>query len=281
MLNSEKLKFSDQLDSWWKILIVLAFVFLVIWILNPLVIIGAGERGVVLNFGAVQDNILQPGIHGRIPIMQSIEKMDVQVQKNQTDAEAASKDLQDTHSTIALNYHLQPDSVNWVYQNIGRDFRERIIDPTVQETVKAVTAKYTAVELITQREKVRSEIRDQLRARLSASKINVDDFSIVNFKFSKGFADAIEQKQTAEQLALKAQRDLDRIKIEAEQTVTTARAEAQALQLQRSVVTPELVELRRIEAQVKFINRWDSHLPQVMGGALPFLNIGEQQQMKK
>ncbi|MRR57716.1 MAG: prohibitin family protein [Deltaproteobacteria bacterium] len=252
-------------------LVVAAIVF--IFFLNPFVIIGAGERGVVLNFGAVSPEVLGEGLHFRIPIMQKIIKMDVKVQKSQTDAEAASKDLQETFSTIALNFHILPEKVNWIYQKLGADFKERIIDPAVQEVVKAVTAKYTAVEVITQREKVRSEIRELLKQRLHVYNIIVDDFSIVNFKFSNQFTQAIENKQTAEQLALKAQRDLERIKIEAEQKVTQAQAEAEALRLQKENVTTPLVKLRQIEATLKAIEKWDGHLPKVTSGAIPFIDV--------
>ncbi|MRR55022.1 MAG: prohibitin family protein [Deltaproteobacteria bacterium] len=252
-------------------LLVVAVVFFVF--LNPFVIIGAGERGVVLNFGAVSPTVLNEGLHFRIPIMQKIIKLDVKVQKSQTDAEAASKDLQETFSTIALNFHILPEKVNWIYQKLGADFKERIIDPAVQEVVKAVTAKYTAVEVITQREKVRSEIRELLKQRLNAYNIIVDDFSIVNFKFSSQFTQAIENKQTAEQLALKAQRDLERIKIEAEQKIAQAQAEAEALRLQKENVTTPLVKLRQIEATLKAIEKWDGHLPKVTSGVIPFIDV--------
>ncbi len=250
------------------VVVVVFFVFL-----NPFVIIGAGERGVVLNFGAVSPTVLDEGLHFRIPIMQKIIKLDVKVQKSQTDAEAASKDLQETFSTIALNFHILPEKVNWIYQKLGADFKERIIDPAVQEVVKAVTAKYTAVEVITQREKVRSEIRELLKQRLNVYNIIVDDFSIVNFKFSSQFTQAIENKQTAEQLALKAQRDLDRIKIEAEQKIAQAQAEAEALRLQKENVTTPLVKLRQIEATLKAIEKWDGHLPKVTSGVIPFIDV--------
>ena len=255
--------------------IILAVIALIIFFLflNPFVIIGAGERGVVLNFGAVSPEVLGEGLHMRIPIMQKIIKMDVKVQKSQTDAEAASKDLQETFSTIALNFHILPEKVNWIYQKLGADFKERIIDPAVQEVVKAVTAKYTAVEVITQREKVRSEIRELLKQRLMVYNIIVDDFSIVNFKFSNQFTQAIESKQTAEQLALKAQRDLDRIKIEAEQKIAQAKAEAEALRLQKENVSAQLVKLRQIEASLKAIEKWDGHMPKVTSGAVPFIDV--------
>jgi regulator of protease activity HflC (stomatin/prohibitin superfamily) len=160
-------------------------------------------------------------------------------------------------------------------------YKERIIDPAVQEVVKAVTAKYTAVELITQREKVRTEIKDLLRQRLVGYNIGVDDFSIINFKFSQQFTQAIESKQTAEQFALKAQRDLERIKIEAEQKVTQAKAEAEALRLQKANITQELVSLRQIEASMKAIEKWDGHLPKVTGGAIPFIDAKSLEDQKK
>ena len=161
---------------------------------------------------------LDEGLHFRMPIMQKIVLMDVKVQKAVTDAAAASADLQDVSSTVAINYHIVPDKANIVYQTIGVEFKERIIDPAVQEVVKAVTARYTAEELITKRAAVSDAMKLTLTERLLANNIAVDAFSIVGFSFSKIFMEAIESKQTAEQLALKAKRDLDRIKIEAEQT---------------------------------------------------------------
>ena len=257
-------------------LFTLVVLLMIAWALNPFVIIGPGERGVLLNFGAVQNEVLGEGLHMRIPLRQRIEIINVQVQKDQTDAAAASADLQDTLSTVALNYHVLPDRANVVYQQLGTSFAERVVSPQIQETVKAVTAQYTAVDLITQREKVRRQIADLLRDRLTKYNIIVDDLSIVDFKFSPQFAQAIEAKQTAEQLALKAQRDLERIKVEAEQKVTQARAEAEALQLQKEAVTENLVKLRQIEVTQAAVAKWDGHLPNVTGGAVPFINVGEQ-----
>jgi regulator of protease activity HflC (stomatin/prohibitin superfamily) len=259
-----------------KIVISIALL-IVLWIairiLNPFVLVGAGERGVVLNFGAVQDNVLGEGLHLRVPVMQKIALVDVRIQKSQTDAESVSKDLQDTKSVVAVNYHASPDKVNKIFQTIGTEFKERIVDPAVQEVVKAITARYTAVELITQREKVRNEIKDLLRQRLITYDIIVDDFSIVNFRFSQQFEAAIEAKQTAEQLAFKAQRDLERIKIEAEQKIASAKAEAESLRLQKENVTPQLIQLRRIEASIKAIDKWDGHMPKITSGAIPFLDM--------
>jgi regulator of protease activity HflC (stomatin/prohibitin superfamily) len=239
---------------------------------GSLVIIGPGQRGVVINFGAVSPEVWDEGLHFKIPVYQRVEKMDVRVQKEQTEAAAASKDLQDTHSTIAVNFNIIPDKAGWVFQHIGRGYNERVIDPMTQEVVKAVTARYTAIELITNREKVRIEIKDILKARLLDYHISVVDVSIVNFKFSAQFTQAIENKQTAEQMALKASRDLDRIKIEAQQKIAAAQAEAESLRLQRQNISADLVELRRIEAMQEAIRKWNGVLPQVTGGAMPFID---------
>jgi len=244
--------------------------------LNPWVQIGAGQRGVVLNFGAVQDKVLDEGLHFRVPVMQKVAIMDVKVQKAETDAAAASADLQDVSSRVALNYHVIPDKANIVYQKLGIHFKERIIDPAILEVVKAVTAKYSAEELITKRPAVSEAMRLALSERLMEHNIAVDAFSIVIFSFSKIFTEAIESKQTAEQLALKAKRDLDRIRIEAEQKITAARAEAESLRLQRANISLDLIELRKVEANLKAIEKWNGILPQVTGGgAVPFIGVGD------
>ena len=253
------------------VVVVLVFLFA-----KPWVEVGPGQRGVVLNFGAVQDYVLGEGLHFRIPVVQEVVLLDVKVQKVVTDTVAASADLQDVTSSIALNYHLVPDKANIVYQTIGASYKERIIDPAILEVVKAVSARYSAEELITKRPQVSEAMRMSLTDRLKEYNIAVDAFSIVAFSFSKVFAEAIEAKQTAEQLALKARRDLERVKIEAEQKITAAKAEAESLRLQRANTSPDLIELRRIEANLKAIEKWDGILPQVVGtGGVPLIGLGD------
>ena len=261
-----------------RLLVIIGIILALFLFARPWVQVGAGERGIVLDFGAVQDKVLGEGLHFRIPVVQTVALMDVKVQKSLTNAAASSSDLQEVSSEVALNYHIIPDKANIVYQTIGLYFKERIIDPAVQEVVKAVTARYTAEELITKRPAVSEAMRATLSERLMEHNIAVDAFSIVGFSFSKIFMEAIESKQTAEQLALKARRDLDRIKIEAEQKITAATAEAESLRLQRANISPDLIELRRIEANIKAIDKWNGILPQVTGGGpVPFIGLGELQ----
>ncbi|TAI47296.1 prohibitin family protein [Flagellimonas allohymeniacidonis] len=257
-------------------LIIIATLVVLLFAFKPWVQVGAGERGVVQNFGAVQDNVLNEGIHFKIPIVQTVILMDVKIQKAMTDAASSSSDLQDVDLSVALNYHIIPDKANLVYQTIGVEFKERIIDPAIQEVMKAVSARYTAEELITKRPAVSTEMQEALTSRLLASNISVDAFSIISFSFSQTFTDAIEAKQTAEQNALKAKRDLDRIRVEAEQTIAAATAEAEALRLQKMNISPDLIELRKIEANLKAIEKWNGILPEVTGaGAIPFIGIGD------
>ncbi len=260
----------------WRTIFIIGLFLIVLMLFKPWVQIGAGQRGIVLNFGAVQGAVLNEGIHFRVPIMQQVIIMDVKVQKTQTDAASASSDLQDVTLSVALNYHIVPDKANIVYQTIGVEFKERIIDPAIQEVTKAVSAKYSAEELITKRPAVGVAMKEALSEKLMAYNIAVDAVSIVSFSFSKVFMDAIEAKQTAEQHALKAKRDLDRIKIEADQTIAAATAEAEALRLQKMNISPDLIELRKIEANIKAIDKWNGILPQVTGnGAIPFIGVDE------
>lgn len=246
--------------------------------LSPFVIIDAGHRGVITNFGAVQKEVFGEGLHFRIPIMQTVHEINVQIQKSEADGDAASKDLQQVHTKIAINYHLNPDRVGDTFQTVGDldTVGGRIITPAVQEAFKAVTANYTAEELISQRAEVRDKISGFLLDRLNRHGIVVDEFSIVNFAFSRSFNDAIEAKTTAEQLKLKAERDLERIRVEAEQKIASAKAEAESLRMQKQEVTSDLLRLREIENQNKAIEKWDGRLPGVTGSTVPFLNIDSQ-----
>ena len=246
---------------------VVGLVVLVVVAFNSFQVVGAGERGVVFSkFGGVQEGVRGEGLQLKIPFIHTIITVDVRIQKSETDASASSKDLQTVHSRIALNYHIAPDEAARIYQEVGTLYKERLIDPSVQEAVKAATAQFTAEELITRRAEVSSLIKAMLAERLVPRNIVVDEFNIVDFNFSDVFNQAIEAKQTAEQEALKAQRDLERIKIEAEQKVTAATAEADSQRLQRETITESLLQLRAIE-------KWDGVLPQVTGGAVPFIDL--------
>ncbi|MDI6735474.1 MAG: prohibitin family protein [bacterium] len=252
-----------------------AFVVLMLLsMINPFVIVGPGERGVVTRLGAVQDTIKQEGLNIRIPVIEKVILVDVRIRKHESKTSAASKDLQIVNAGITLNYGLNPVMVNKLWQEIGPDFENRIIDPAIQETVKAVMARFTAEELIQRRTEVKTQVQEMLETRLKTNYLIVDAVSITDFDFSSEFNAAIEAKQQAEQLALKAQRDLVRIKTEAEQTIAQAQAKAESLRLQKEQVSPQLIELRKIDAQMAAIEKWNGVLPQYTGsGPMPFLSV--------
>ena len=230
--------------------------------------IGAGERGILLQFGAVKDKVFGEGLYFKVPFIQSVVKMDVKMQKDEVPASASSKDLQVVTSKIALNYHLDPDSVNTIWQEVGKNYNSRIIAPSIQEAVKSVTAKFTAEELITRREEVKEQIKENLAKRLMENSIIVDEFNIIDFFFSPAFNEAIEAKVTAEQQKLKAERDLERIKIEKEQMIAAAEGKARAIQIEAQALkaNAKVVELRWIE-------KWDGKTPTYWGEASPFFGI--------
>ncbi len=244
-----------------------AFLILVILFATgfPITIVQAGHRGVPHRFGRVFDWTVNEGIHW-VGFFTSVTHFEVRTRKIEVEADSASKDLQSVQTIIALNYHADPGNVNKLYQEIGVNYNDRIIQPAIQESVKAATAQFTAEELITKRPEVKALIRQELEDRLHNRYIVVDEFSIVDFSFSKEFDAAIEAKQTAEQQALKAQRDLERVKLEAQQQIENAKAEAEALRLQKQQITPDLVQLRWIE-------KWNGELPQYMGSMSPFVGL--------
>jgi regulator of protease activity HflC (stomatin/prohibitin superfamily) len=255
-------------------LVLAVVVLILLFALAPFGTVPAGHRGVMTTFGSPSDQVLSEGIHFRVPIAQKLNLVNVSIQKGEGDGDAASRDLQTVHTRVALNYHVRPDAAMTVFRDLGNEPGQRIIIPAVQEAVKAVTARFTAEELIAKRTEVRDQIVTQLRERLARHGIVVDEFSIVNFNFSRSFNEAIEAKTTAEQLKLKAERDLQRIEVEAKQRVAQAKAEAESLAVQRQQVTPELIRLREMENQRAAIEKWDGKLPSVSSGAVPFINVG-------
>lgn len=245
--------------------------FLVIFgFLKPFVVVNAGERGVLMRFGKVQDTILDEGLHPILPVVNTVRKLTVRVQKNDVNAEASSKDLQDITMDVAINWHIEPESVNKLFQQVGEEEQIvfRIINPAVSEVVKAATAKKTAEEIITLRTELKEEIDIQLKNRLSKYGIGVDAVSLVNISFSEEFAKAIEAKQIAEQEAKRAQFEALKAKQTAQATINLAEGQAKAQQLQRETLTAELLQKQAIE-------KWDGKFPLVLGGdgALPFINI--------
>ncbi len=229
-------------------------------------VVRAGHTGVVLTFGAVEENVLGEGLHFKIPFVQSVVQMNNRTQKTETDGSASSKDLQIISYVVAVNYHVNDTASATLYRDVGLDYGNVIIVPAIQESIKAVTAQYTAEELITKRQSVGDQIKDALSEKICEYGITVEIFNIVNFDFSQEFNAAVEAKQTAQQNALKAEQDLARIEVEAQQQITQAEAEAESIRLIQEALasSPDYVEY------IKW-NKWNGELPTVMGGSSDLL----------
>jgi regulator of protease activity HflC (stomatin/prohibitin superfamily) len=248
------------------------------WLLWPFAIVPAGHRGVMTTLGKPSEEVYGEGIHLRLPLIQTLHTMDVRVARSEGEGEAASKDLQAVRVKVILNYHLDPASAARAFRDIAPstpEVAQRIIEPARPEAFKAVTARFTAEELVTRRNEVSEQIAGQLRVKLARHGLVLDEFSITNFAFSPSFTSAIEAKVNAEQKKLEADRDLLRIQVEAEQRIVSARAEAEALRLQRQEVTPLLLELRRTENERLAVGKWNGQLPTTTlgAGAVPFIRL--------
>lgn len=257
--------------------IVFVVLLIVVFSVSPFTVIGPGEVGVITRNGAVS-RIVGPGLHGKTPVIESVTRLDMQVQKEQTDADAASKDLQKATTTVAVNYSINPDKAQDLFVRVGTGYKAKVIDPAIQEAVKAATSNYTAEELITKRPEVTSEIKTSLSKSLGDYDISVSGVSIVNFEFSPTFNAAIEAKVTAEQNALAAKNKLEQVQYEAQQRVATAEAEAKAIRLSSDAANNEkYIQLKQLEVQLAFANKWNGVLPTNLYGSapIPFLQIGQ------
>jgi prohibitin 2 len=248
------------------------FFFGLILLMFSLYIVPAGSVGVVTRFGAV-NRVAYPGLGIKIPLVEWVVRMDVRTQKDEIDSSAASKDLQVVTSTIAVNYHLDGKYAVNVYQNIGSRYQDIVIAPAIQNVFKATTAKFTAEQLITNREAVRIQAEGELAKQLLQYHVIVENFNIVNFDFSPEFNAAIEAKQVAQQQVETAKQRLAQAQVDAQTVLAAAKgqADAQAILNSSGALT---------EAYLRYLalTKWNGILPNVTSGAIPFIDVGTYQE---
>ena len=252
---------------------------------STFIVVPAGSTGVVVTMGSVSDSVLPEGFHIKAPFIQNVEVISNKIQVQEVDAAAVSKDLQSVSSNIAVNYRVGLDSSAKIYKNIGAEYQTIVLLPAVQESMKSVSAKYTAEELITKRAQVGQEIKETLESKVAEYGIVIEKFNIVNFDFSKEFNSAIEAKQVAEQNLIKTKTEQEQVIViaeaeakkqviaaEAEANAISAKAEAQAKanRLLAESLTSNVVEYQKIQ-------KWDGKLPTVSGGTA-IVDIGNVQE---
>jgi prohibitin 2 len=259
---------------------IVTFVIIIVVMFESVVVVEAGHRGVVLYVGAVENRVLGEGIHFIIPFAEQVVQLEVRTLKFQADATAASNDLQEVQTTIALNYHISPSQANIIYQQLGADYADRIIAPTIQESVKASVAKFDAEELITKRATAKAVIAESIANTLGVRDIVVETVFITDFKFSPVFADQVESKVVAFQKYLTEQNNLKAVQVVANQTVVqasaTARSNVAKAGGESQAIKIITVQLRQSPEYLKWlsINRWNGQLPYALGsGAIPFFQL--------
>jgi regulator of protease activity HflC (stomatin/prohibitin superfamily) len=255
--------------------LILVVILLVVFVSASYVVIPAGHTGVALTFGKVEDTVLQEGLHFKVPFVQKIAVMDNRIVKLDVNTEAFSKDLQTITTVVAVNYHVGKENSQTVYKNVGLNFEEVLITPAVNEVLKAVTAKYTAVELVSSRAEVSMLLDDGLNEKLNNYGIFINELNIINWDFSEEYINAVEAKQVAEQNLIKTRTEQEQALViantEAQKRVIAAEAEANEIK----VLAEANAESNRIltesisELLIKYqtVAKWDGKLPTVMAGS--------------
>ena len=224
----------------------------VITILCSFQTIRSGEVGLRVRFGKIIDSNLSEGLNLKIPYMEKIVKVNIKVQKVELNTMAASKDLQDIATIIAVNYRVEGDKASNLYRTVGNSYEEVILEPAIQESVKSVISKYTAEEVVTSRTEVSSNSLEELQEKVAKYGIVIDSFNIINLTFSEEYSNAVEEKQVAEQKLATA-------KLEAEAKIVEAEASKKANDLLKQSLTDELIVKQ-------FIEKWDGKLPSTYAG---------------
>jgi regulator of protease activity HflC (stomatin/prohibitin superfamily) len=267
-----------------KIIAAVALLIAVLIVIGgSVVVVEAGQTGVVLTFGRVSPVVLQEGIHLKVPFAQNVIAINNRIVKTEVTTEAFSKDLQTVSTVIAVNYHINKSSSAEIYKQVGLGYEDVLVVPAINEVLKAVTANYTAQQLVSTRGEVSVLLDENLNTKLNEYGIIVDDLNIINWDFTEEYISAIEAKQVAEQNLIKTRTEQEQALViantEAQKQVIAAQAEADKIKLladataeSNQTITESLTE---ILLRYQTIQKWDGQLPKVTGGASTFADIGD------
>ncbi len=260
------------------VLILVIIVVIIGW--STFTIVPAGNRGVVLLWGSVEKRVMGEGLNFKLPIAERVIKVDVRVQPHPfKEIDASSKEYQMVKMTGMMNFHIDPAYVNDLYQKVGLDFADKVIDPAFNDFVKEVVPTYPIGEILPKREEIRKRAMGKLGENLSRYHIVVDDIYFANIRFSQEYEGAIEAKQVAQQQVETQKQVLAQREIEAQQKVATAKGEAESINVVAQGQAKANEALSRsispILVQYKGLEKWNGILPQVSGGAVPFIDLGK------
>lgn len=265
------------------ILTVLAVVLILVIAASTVTIVQPGHTGVIVTLGRVDDTVWQEGLHFKLPFIQNVVMIDNRITKLEVDTEAFSSDLQTVETRLAINYRVDTSKSYSIYKNIGGDYENVLVVPAVNEVLKAIVAKYSAEESVTNRTLISTGLVEGLNAKLNDIGLYVTDVNIINFEFSEAYITAIEEKQVAQQELLKAETEkqtkITNAEAEAEAIKVRAEAEAEALKITadaeaeaNATIADSLTELL---IKYQKIDKWDGRLPTVSGSAGTFLDVSD------
>ena len=229
-------------------------------------IVPTGHIGVVTLYSKVQDRYLDAGFHFISPFVEDVHDIDIRTQKYSNTVEGSAKDLQIVNITLSINYQIKPDKASQLYAEVGENYTDIILNPALQSGLKASMAKFTAEEMVTKRSEVATSITEELNTRLEEYFI-ISAVNIENIGFTEEYNKAIEAKTTNQQKAEAEKAQLEIIKVQNEQKINTAEAEAKVRELQSQSVTEQSLEQLRLEIQRELVNKWDGHYPTTMLGS--------------
>jgi len=248
-----------------KIIIPIIIVILLLIVLFASIkTVPTGSVGVKTRFGAVQETMINEGINLKLPFIEKIVLINCKTKKIETSSESSTRDMQTVNVTIAVNYNVNKNTANSLYQEVGLNYEDIIIRPAILESIKSSMAQYTAEELITKRSEVSTKIKDELISKISSRGFTVTGFNITNLVFSDVYNQAIEQKAVAQQQVETAKANLEKQQIENQQRVSIAETDAKVMELQNSKITENTLKLKELENQEAFIKKWTGNLPSTM-----------------
>lgn len=249
--------------------VVLVFLVLLGIFANPIAIVGVGERGVKVTLGVASNQSYGEGVHFVTPFISKMHKMNVKTQKTNPATTVFTKDIQQARLVYVVNYNLQPENVHKMYKEVGKEYKDTILMPIVEGTIKNVIGGWNASDLIANRAKATSDILDKLQEQLNDNYIAITDFQITDIDYSNAFEKAIESKVTAEQEALKAKNQTVQVEEEAKQKVIAAQAEAKSMAIRAQALTQN-----KALVEYEAVKKWNGQLPQyMMGNSVPFINL--------
>ena len=258
-----------------------------------------GYTGILTTFGRVEDYTLDAGLHMKNPF-QAVVLMDNREQKTAFNTEAFSSDIQQVEGVGSVNFAINKATAMTLYKEVGTNYFTTLVMPRLLENTKATFSKFTAENLVAERENLSITIREKLVGEMTKYGINIISVSIENIDFTDSFTDAVEAKQVAAQKKLQAEIEQEqatmetkqaaerqRITAEAEASVKKIEADAAAyatkVQSEAEAEANRLISASLTEHLISWVQAkgWDGKLPTYMstgeGVTLPILNLAEQQ----